>query len=298
MKKIFVIGKHRSGTTWIANILANHKDIAAIQHKSHHGIHESGFFSHVMPYFGNLNNEIDYIVFLEAFFASDYAIISGVTKELFSEDIVLNYFKFFERFMEIFAKQNNKNIWLEKTPMHTLYIDKINLYIKDAKFIFVKRETKSIVQSTINYKNNNNKFIYFRILRLVFSIIRYHKIATSFSKRYSNIMFVNYEEIKNNREKALKKICKFLEIKFQKSLLEDVYTSNTSYKNDKKIIYLNSLQSIYMSIIEYLARLFPTNLFLFTEKVYDIYKIIFRKNTLPKWFYQIAINKIHNKIVI
>ncbi|MCK4320989.1 sulfotransferase [candidate division WOR-3 bacterium] len=35
---IFVIGKNRSGTKWLSNVIANHKDVACIQHELFGGI--------------------------------------------------------------------------------------------------------------------------------------------------------------------------------------------------------------------------------------------------------------------
>ncbi|MBA7629902.1 hypothetical protein ES703_37409 [subsurface metagenome] len=42
---IFVIGKNRSGTKWLSNVIANHKDIACIQHELFGGILEANVIS-------------------------------------------------------------------------------------------------------------------------------------------------------------------------------------------------------------------------------------------------------------
>lgn len=41
---VFVVGRNRSGTTWLANQLCEHPDIAGVQQERRHGIHESAYF--------------------------------------------------------------------------------------------------------------------------------------------------------------------------------------------------------------------------------------------------------------
>ncbi|MFW6008127.1 MAG: hypothetical protein ACOCP8_02575 [archaeon] len=41
MEKIFVIGKNRSGTKWLSNTVANHKDVFCVQRPGAGGILET-----------------------------------------------------------------------------------------------------------------------------------------------------------------------------------------------------------------------------------------------------------------
>ena len=50
LTKIFVLGRHRSRTTLLANIVASHPKIFTPEHEAHRGQHESEFFSSVVPY--------------------------------------------------------------------------------------------------------------------------------------------------------------------------------------------------------------------------------------------------------
>lgn len=49
---VFVVGRNRSGTTWLANQLCEHPDIVGVQHERHHGIHESAYFGLIDGRFG------------------------------------------------------------------------------------------------------------------------------------------------------------------------------------------------------------------------------------------------------
>jgi len=40
-KRVFILGLQRSGTTWLANMLAALPQVAAVAHESHRGVHES-----------------------------------------------------------------------------------------------------------------------------------------------------------------------------------------------------------------------------------------------------------------
>ena len=49
-RPIFVLGRHRSGTTWVSNILASVPGIYSPSHPLHKGAHESAYFSLLIPY--------------------------------------------------------------------------------------------------------------------------------------------------------------------------------------------------------------------------------------------------------
>src|SRR5919108_3944767 len=75
---VFVLGLERSGTTWLANILASHPQAVAVQSEDHFGVHESIFFSHFAPAYGDLNEEHNFRRFATDFTASDYYLLSGL----------------------------------------------------------------------------------------------------------------------------------------------------------------------------------------------------------------------------
>jgi hypothetical protein len=74
---VFVLGQHRSGTTWLANILANHHRVVAVQSDDHFGVHESIFFSHFARAYGDIADETNFRRFAADFAASDYYILTG-----------------------------------------------------------------------------------------------------------------------------------------------------------------------------------------------------------------------------
>ena len=78
-RPIFVLGRHRSGTTWLSNVLAAFPEIYAPAHELHHGTHESAFFSHLVPYCNGGRTAVDLLAIKRLFERSDYFLSDRVS---------------------------------------------------------------------------------------------------------------------------------------------------------------------------------------------------------------------------
>ena len=85
-KPIFIIGSPRSGTTWLGAQLCRHSEIVGFEDERYSGLKESAFFCDFMPYFGNISSPVSYTIFIEAFAATDYFRLSGLSKDIFYEN--------------------------------------------------------------------------------------------------------------------------------------------------------------------------------------------------------------------
>ncbi len=74
MQEIFVIGRHRSGTTWVTNLIASHPKIFTPEHQKHQGQDESAFFSSVVPYCHMGSAETDRLAISTIFEHSDFLV--------------------------------------------------------------------------------------------------------------------------------------------------------------------------------------------------------------------------------
>ena len=72
---IFVMGTARSGTTWLANILSNHNEVAAVTAPEHHGIHESHVYDYTRYCFPS---HITCKDFISRYMKEDYYKILGI----------------------------------------------------------------------------------------------------------------------------------------------------------------------------------------------------------------------------
>ena len=290
-KPIFVVGVHRSGTTWLANILCQHGNISGIQNKQHFGIYESAFFESVMDNFGDLKNDNNFNRLVKTFTTSDFFILSGLDKNIFYKKRPKTYHEFFRVLMDHFAEKEKVDFWLEKTPVHTLYLKKMSGYYPDAKFVSITRDILDTIKSTIkmhHYKSKKNKFVNSKICHIIYftyRYVKYYKCIENFSKKSKSIMNIDYNDLKKSKSQVIINICKFLDIEFQQSMLEEKFKPNTSFIDDseRKVV----LTSSYKRLVKLMASLFtilPFKLY----SVLDPIERIKRKSKMPTWFYLIT----------
>jgi len=109
------------------------------------------------------------------------------------------------------------NTFLEKTPRHVFFYNKILRYYPTAKFICMVREPKNIVSSRYG-KNPNRKKSVIRLSLL------YNKIAAAILKILDkdNVILVRYEDLTDENERTLKVICEFLDMAYDGKFLENI----------------------------------------------------------------------------
>lgn len=108
------------------------------------------------------------------------------------------------------ALKNKKKYLLEKTPRHIWHVDYINKTIKEPKFIFTTRKPEDTIFS-----------LYKRYRNIDLAIQRYQddSIQTIRNLKLNNSILVKYEDLILNTEKTLSKICKFLNLKIEKNMI-------------------------------------------------------------------------------
>jgi hypothetical protein len=280
-KPIFIVGNQRSGTTWLANILCQHSKIVGVQGEPV-GIRESTYFNLIEGFFGDIKEDNNFIQFIETFGSSDYFRLTGVEKELFYKKRPTTYVQTFQLLMNTFTNKKNASYWLEKTPGHTLFLPKISKYFMEAKFIGIKRDTTDTIKSAVRRTFIRNKFIKkIFILRRVLQHFKYIKHLDKFKSNSKRIMIIYYKDLRSNRQKTLAKICSFLELDFEPSLLIDRYRPNTSFTNfDKQDERSKILTSLDKKIIKWLSailKIFPYRFY----RILYFFQLNVRKKSFP-----------------
>lgn len=140
----------------------------------------------------------------------------------------LNRFELFDICASYLTKKANKARWIEKTPFHIYYIDKIQSFYPDAKFIINYRDPRAVVASWL--KKDSNK--------TVLGVINtWNKVASRIDeikrKQNPNIYFMKYENLIINPEKTIREICNFLDEDFYPELL-NVSVVNSFYDEQGK----------------------------------------------------------------
>lgn len=294
-KPIFILGRPRSGTTWLSNILCGNDKIVGVQDKRHFGICESYFFSKIANMIKKIEDKGDYQTFLQIFTNSDYYIIGkrGVSNFVLARNYE-NVYNFFRMFMENIANRNNALFWLEKTPEHVLYLQKILKTYPDSIFIYIERDLIDTVKSAI--ASLNPKIRLFVIFRTIFLHCLYYKILNKFESSNEKITFkVDYWDLKVNKENTVKEICNFLRVNYNENMLENKYQENTSFKNqkDRKTI-LKLWEAKLIMKFHLLLNLLPFQIFM----VFQLIIRQFYKKTLPKWYFSLYKEKLGIKTLV
>ncbi|MEG4453604.1 sulfotransferase [Microcoleus sp. N9_A1] len=208
MKRIFLIGSPRSGTTMLQSLLAAHPEVISFP--------ESKFFHYLLykKFAGKLPGR------MEAFFKDEInrpELLQGFDD---SQSLGTKV-SWFAGVLDGLAAEQNKSIWLEKTPEHIYFIDDIERFLPDAKFIHILRNGMDTIAS-LHEATRNSHDLWGPGWDLNHCIHRW-KEATLISHKYakkSNHILVKYEEIVDNKVKKLEELCHFMGVEYDGKMLE------------------------------------------------------------------------------
>jgi LPS sulfotransferase NodH len=145
---LFILGRHRSGTTWLANALASLPEVYAPEHASPRTIHESAFFSHLVRHCNQGRTDADLREIKRLFEGSQFYALTRLDR---GPDILrLGVAGYFRAVMEAGARRKGSRYWLEKTPSHTLHSQFLAEAFPDAVFIAVQRDYRDVVGSNVH----------------------------------------------------------------------------------------------------------------------------------------------------
>ncbi|MEG5019236.1 MULTISPECIES: sulfotransferase [unclassified Microcoleus] len=208
MKRIFLVGSPRSGTTMLQSLLAAHPEVISFP--------ESKFFHYLLykKFAGKLPGR------MEAFFKNEInrpELLQGFD----DSQTVATKVSWFVGVLDGLAAEQNKSIWLEKTPEHIYFIEDIQRFLPDAKFIHILRNSMDTIASLHEATRNSHDLwgpgwdLNHCIHRWKEAMLISHKYAKN-----SNHILVKYEEILDNKVKKLEKLCQFMEIEYDDKMLE------------------------------------------------------------------------------
>ena len=205
IQPIFVLGLQRSGTTWVANTLAAHPQIAAVEAERHRGVHESVFFSHFARIYGDWSDPTSKSKAIEAFLQSDYHDLCDLS-ESYVRDLAKHTKDapaFFVALMDKVSQNRGKQAWVEKSPHHTLLADDLAKAIPQAHFLCITRSSDTLVRSRLwSYGRSPPPYPTraIRILRACASNAFHSGALIQFSKQIGphRAQLVTFEELHNH----------------------------------------------------------------------------------------------------
>jgi hypothetical protein len=216
---VFVLGRHRSGTTWVANIVASLPGVFAVQHAAHRGVHESAFFSHLVPHCHGGRTESDLREIKRLFEKSDYFLLTGLTE---GPDILRHgYAAYFRHVMQSAAAREGARYWLEKTPAHTLHARFLSRAFPGAILLAVVRDPRDVVASNLHgFGDPRSVWAWFR-QAMVTAV--YERIV-----RRAGAVVVRYEDLCADYRGTVASIARALGLE-DPGVAEGAFERNTSY---------------------------------------------------------------------
>ncbi len=274
IRPIFVIGRHRSGTTWFANALSACEGIWAPRHEAHRGVHESAYFSHLVPHCRGGRTSADLLAIKELFERSDFFLLTGLER---GPDILRHgYAAYFRQVMDAAARAHGARFWLEKTPAHTLHARFIAKEFPDAIILAVIRRTEDVVASNVHgFGDAGSAWAWFR-----------QALATEIYERMARrhaALVVRYEDLCADLPGTIRRVAGSLGVEPPPPIDLPAYARNTSYSGEAP--GTSWWQSAAIDAARMLVRLVPGPLLEYAVNWWSARR---RDAPLPGWFYLIT----------
>ena len=214
MKKIFIVGTPRSGTTLTQAILQQHPDVYTLPET--HFIEKLRRTKEIRIlrlldfYKLKKSNIINAYQHLLEVSNCDLSIDKGI---LYKANTLSKGVQLMDTILTGLAKEANKTIWAEKSPEHIFYINLIEKNINDLKFIHVIRDGRDVVASIYDASLKYKKV--WGWCADIDKCINLYNNSIKQSKQYINAdnhYFLFYDNLVLDPEEEIKKLYHFLGI--------------------------------------------------------------------------------------
>ncbi len=197
-KPIFVVGHHRSGTSWVTNLLESHSDVYTPTHREHNGQHESAFFSCLLPYCRWGRTKQDRHAIRAIFECSDYWHLLFPRDPPEIDACGKSPDAYFRACMDVAARRRGCGRWVEKTPQHTLLLGYLLRTFPDASFVAVERDRQRVIHSYLARFKGHLSLRDWAARSMDFEI--YRKVVNRYRGR---VITIRYEDLLAKREQTL-----------------------------------------------------------------------------------------------
>ena len=218
---IFIVGWGRSGTTWLGNLLLQHPQLCGISH-DRTGIFESAWFSHVDGRFGDISDAACYGRLVDVLEHSYYFRHLGETRDSLMARYPVSYAELFRQTMDDFCLRNGARDWVEKTPGHSLCLERIASALPQAKFLALTRDLRDVVISRLGILEHYRLAGHAPAGRwpkhhsILGSTLTWHHYTDCLNRAADRwpdrVMSLTYEGLKQDTLGELRRVCRFLEV--------------------------------------------------------------------------------------
>jgi hypothetical protein len=200
---IFVGGAPRSGTSLVQKILDLHPEIYA-------------------------GPEFDHLpAIIHLYERMKEGVENGRQVFYYNDESIKEHFSFFiEKLLLQKKEKEGVKMLSEKTPANVLVFDKLKAFFPKAKFLFIVRDPRAIINSmkTVAERGRESGIsvsVGNDLLQDLMIVHKYLKAGDSFFRKNTNDCYcLYYESLVREPENEIKRICSFLGVKFHPRMLE------------------------------------------------------------------------------
>jgi len=228
MQAIFMVGEQRSGSNLLRLILNESSDIAA-PHPPH-------ILQRMMPLlsiYGDLNKGksfkklIDDVCKLVELNPVPWDKVKLDRKEILNRCKEKSLVAIYAAVMDLYAEAHSATAWMCKSMQNIQWADDINHYFDNPKYIYLYRDPRDV---TLSFTKAviGEKHPYF----IAKQWNELQNLCIEQINGSESIFPISYEDLLDNPEKIVKELCQFLNIKFNKKML-DFHTSKEATRSAK-----------------------------------------------------------------
>ncbi|MDY6802768.1 MAG: sulfotransferase [Cyanobacteriota bacterium] len=217
--RIFIVGCPRTGTTLLQSLLAAHPQIASFP--------ESHFFESLAPanpLIRSLGVGLASGQRSKKRFKHFLSIIDREEMEEYLPSFPLfmnQYASAFVKVLDRLTEEQDKSLWIEKTPGHLRQIELIEKLVKEAKFLHIVRNGADSVASLYQVSQKHSQW---GGAKDIDECIRRWREDVEITLNYlpkANHALVRYEELVANTKEAIADVCQFLNVPFEAVMLQE-----------------------------------------------------------------------------
>jgi O-antigen/teichoic acid export membrane protein len=215
---VFIVGMSRSGTTLLSRMLDSHSEIAILPETWMYVVLDrlgcledfsdswqaSLFFNEVWKNLKSYRDPAASVLAREA--AREVGYIGPTATVL-------------EKLGRAYAKERNARIWGEKTPGHALWLPQIRTLFPQARILFVVRDPRDVLVSYDERWDEGARDTDYLVSTA--SLLKYYMTHLLHRPSFppEQVRWVRYESLVSDPSAELEKICEFLGINYEPSML-------------------------------------------------------------------------------
>jgi hypothetical protein len=225
---IFLISQPRSGSTLLQKILMTHSEISSAS--------EPWIMLH--PFYALREHGIDTEYNSKVAYEATNSFIGQLTQkeQTYRDEIgkmMLNLYSDFNR-------NNSGKYFLDKTPRYYLILNDLLQTYPKAKYLILLRNPLAVLSSILNtwIKGNYGRLSIYSIdLRLGIKVL-----SNICRNNDHSVLILHYEDLLNNSEEFLKNVFKYLNLDYEKDIIEKSFRDKTKWAlGDQKIYSTNKI---------------------------------------------------------